>query len=166
MTVVWRVHDTPAKMTSFIGLLPYTKNCGCACAENAGDVFPVTVGKRSRHASRHVRNARAVCMPGSLTSGFLWNRRRRKTFPAFPRMRKLQFYVSGKRPIVASLTLGVVHHCLWSNHDKIWLNASRESSWNGQHHPIQLDFILNSRLRYQLLLLMALIIHPTKFSGK
>ena len=24
------------------------------------------------------------CMPGSLTSGFLWNRRRGKTFPAFP----------------------------------------------------------------------------------
>ena len=24
------------------------------------------------------------CMPGSLTSGFLWNWRRRKTFPAFP----------------------------------------------------------------------------------
>ena len=24
------------------------------------------------------------CMPGSLTSGFIWNRRRGKTFPAFP----------------------------------------------------------------------------------
>ena len=24
------------------------------------------------------------CMPGSLTSGFLWNRRRRETFPALP----------------------------------------------------------------------------------
>ena len=24
------------------------------------------------------------CMPGSLTSGFLWSRRRGKTFPAFP----------------------------------------------------------------------------------
>ena len=24
------------------------------------------------------------CMPGSLTTGFLWNRRRGKTFPAFP----------------------------------------------------------------------------------
>ena len=24
------------------------------------------------------------CMPGSLTNGFLWNRRRGKTFPAFP----------------------------------------------------------------------------------
>ena len=28
--------------------------------------------------------ARAWCMPGSLTSGFLWSRRRGKAFPAFP----------------------------------------------------------------------------------
>ena len=33
------------------------------------------------------------CMPGSLTSGFIWNRHSR-------RMRNLQFYVSGKRPMV------------------------------------------------------------------
>ena len=45
---------------STIGLLPDTQICGCACAGNAGNVFPVTAGKRSRHASRHVRDARAV----------------------------------------------------------------------------------------------------------
>ena len=33
------------------------KICGCACAENAGNVFPATAGKRSRYASRHVRAA-------------------------------------------------------------------------------------------------------------
>ena len=38
-----------------MGLLPDTKNCGCACAGNAANVFPTTAGKRSRHASRHVR---------------------------------------------------------------------------------------------------------------
>ena len=43
-----------------MGLLPDTQNCGCACAGNAGNVFPVTAGERSRHASRHVRHARAV----------------------------------------------------------------------------------------------------------
>ena len=32
----------------------------CACAGIAGDVFPATAGYRSRHASRHVRDARAV----------------------------------------------------------------------------------------------------------
>ena len=41
------------------------------------------------------------CMPGSLTSGFLWNRRRGKTFPAFPAHAHPQFYVSGKRPMMA-----------------------------------------------------------------
>ena len=39
------------------------------------------------------------CKPGSLTSGFFWNRRRGNTFPAFPSMRNLQYYVSGKRPM-------------------------------------------------------------------
>ena len=39
------------------------------------------------------------CMPGSLTSGFLWSRWRGKTFRHSRRMRNLQFYVSGKRPM-------------------------------------------------------------------
>ena len=47
-----------------MGLLPDTQNCGCACAGNAGNVSPVTAGKRSRHASRHVRDARAVMHAG------------------------------------------------------------------------------------------------------
>ena len=67
-----------------MGLLPDTQNRGCACAGNAGNVFPVTAGKRSRHASRHVLTHVPWCMPGSLTSSFLWNRRRGETFPAFP----------------------------------------------------------------------------------
>ena len=40
------------------------KISGCACAGNAGNVFPATAGKRSRHASRHVRYARAVMHAG------------------------------------------------------------------------------------------------------
>ena len=47
-----------------MGLLPDTQNWGCACAGNAGNVFPVTASKRSRHASRHVRHARAVMHAG------------------------------------------------------------------------------------------------------
>ena len=47
-----------------MGLLPDAQNCGCACAGNAGNVFPVTAGKRSRHASRHVHHARAVMHAG------------------------------------------------------------------------------------------------------
>ena len=48
----------------WMGFLPDTQNCECACAGNAGNVFPVTAGKRSRHASRHVRHARAVMHAG------------------------------------------------------------------------------------------------------
>ena len=48
----------------YMGLLPDTQNRGCACAGNAGNVFPVTAGKRSRYASRHVRHARAVMHAG------------------------------------------------------------------------------------------------------
>ena len=32
------------------------------------------------------------CMPGSITSGFLWSRRRGKTFPAFPAQRATRNY--------------------------------------------------------------------------
>ena len=40
------------------------------------------------------------CMPGSLTSGFLWNRWRGKRSRHSRRMRNPQFYVSGKRTMV------------------------------------------------------------------
>ena len=39
------------------------------------------------------------CMPGSLTSGFLWSRRRGKRSRHSRRMRNVQFYLSSKRPI-------------------------------------------------------------------
>ena len=67
--------------TANMGLLP---NCGCACAGNAGNVFPATAGKQSRHASRHVRDARAVMHAGIANSWFPLNSAAGKTFPAFP----------------------------------------------------------------------------------
>ena len=39
------------------------------------------------------------CMPGSLTSDFLWRRRCEKRSQHSRRIRKPQFYVSGKRPM-------------------------------------------------------------------
>ena len=39
------------------------------------------------------------CMPGSLTSGYLWSRRRGKRSRHCRRIRNPQFNVSGKRPI-------------------------------------------------------------------
>ena len=65
-----------------MGLLPDTQNCGCACAGNVGNFFPVTPCKRSWHTSRHVRN--------EISGGGKRSRHSR-------RMRNLQFYVSGKR---------------------------------------------------------------------
>ena len=54
----------PIAMNRSSGYKPDTQNCGCARAGNAGNVFPVTAGKRSRHASRHVRHARVVMHAG------------------------------------------------------------------------------------------------------
>ena len=53
-----------------MGLLPDTQNFGCACASNAGIVYPATAGKRSRHASRHVRDERAVMHAGIANQQF------------------------------------------------------------------------------------------------
>ena len=50
-----------ARISASMGIWPDTQNCGCACA---GNVFPTTASKRSRQASRHVRDARAVMHAG------------------------------------------------------------------------------------------------------
>ena len=48
------------------------------------------------------------CIPGSLTSGFLWNRWRGKRSQHSRHMRNPQFYVSGKRTIVNTMITDVV----------------------------------------------------------
>ena len=45
------------------------------------------------------------CMPGSLNSGFFWNRLRRKRSQHSRRMCNLQFYASGKGPIETSIVV-------------------------------------------------------------
>ena len=64
--ILWKLlfPRSDTRPTQVMGLLPDTQNCGCACVGNAGNVFPVTAVKRSRHASRHVRHARAVMHAG------------------------------------------------------------------------------------------------------
>ena len=66
----------------------------------------------SRHASRHVRNARVWMHAGSLTSGFLWNRWWGKRYQYSRCMRNQQFYVSGKRPMdtFSAPLPGVIYH--------------------------------------------------------
>ena len=74
------------------------KIVGCACTGNAGSVFPATVGKRSRHASRHVRDARAEMHAGVANWRFPLSSREKHSRHSW-RMRNPQFYVSGKKSI-------------------------------------------------------------------
>ena len=75
------------------------KMAGCACAGNAGNVFPATAGWRSRHASRHVRHACAVMHVGIANWRFPLKSVAGKTFPTFPVHAQPTMYVSGKRSI-------------------------------------------------------------------
>ena len=49
------------------------------------------------------------CMPGSLTTGFLWIRWRAKCSRHSPRMRNLQFCWSGKRPMGTEQLAIIIH---------------------------------------------------------
>ena len=60
------------------------------------------------------------CMPGSLTSGFLWSRWRGKRSQHSRRMRNRQFYVSGKRPMTHNIGTHGIH--------QVYLQHSRFST--------------------------------------
>ena len=83
------------------------KIAGCACAGNAGNVFPAL-------AIPTCITARAPCTClGSLRSGILWSRCREKRTRHSRRMRNPQFYVSSKRPIYhMSILFFVTSHFL------------------------------------------------------
>ena len=76
------------------------KIAGCAYTGNAGNVFPATprISNPDMHHGRCVTHV-PWCMPGSLTSGFLWSRWRGKRSRHSRRMCSPKFYVSGKRPM-------------------------------------------------------------------
>ena len=74
-----------------MGLLPDTQNCGLRMRRECQKRFPVT----------HV----PWCMTWSLTSVFISSWWRGKRSRHSRRMRNLQFYVSGKRPMA-----GKMHH--------------------------------------------------------
>ena len=77
------------------------KIAGCACAGNAGNVFfpPQRVSVPNMHHGTCVTYV-PWCMPGSLTSDFVWSRWRGKRSRHTRCMRNPQFYVSGMRPIL------------------------------------------------------------------
>ena len=77
-------------------LARYVKITVCACA---GNVFPPPrVSNPDMHHGACVTHV-PWCTPGSLTTGVLWIRWRGKRFRHNRRMRRPQFYLSGKRPM-------------------------------------------------------------------
>ena len=76
---------------SDMGVLPDTKNCGSCMRRECRE----RVSQPDMHHDTCVRHV-SWCMPGSLTSGFLWSQWRGKC-SRHSRMRNPQFYVSGKR---------------------------------------------------------------------
>ena len=66
--------------------------------------MPETFSPPPRVSVMHVPS----CMPGSLTSGFLWSRWRRKHSRHSRRMCNPQYYVSGKRPMGVTLLCNII----------------------------------------------------------
>ena len=85
------------KTVCCMGLLPDTLNCWLRMRRECRERLP----RPPRVSDPDMHHGTCVtlvpwCMPGSLTSGFLWSRWRGKHSR---RMRNPQFYVSGKRPM-------------------------------------------------------------------
>ena len=76
------------------------------------------------------------CIPGSLTSGFLWSRWWGKRSRHSRRMRNPQFHASGKRPIGHSHNhiMGLISSIRWHRTDWRPLQDEISSQWKG--HPI------------------------------
>ena len=86
-----------------MGLLPDTQNCGLRMRRECRERFPrpQRVSDPDMHHGTCVTHV-PWCMPGLLTSGFLWSWWRGKRSRHSRRMRNPQFRVSGKRPIVVN----------------------------------------------------------------
>ena len=81
---------------------------------------PLPVSDPDMHHGMCVRHV-PWCMPGSLTSGFLWSQCWGKRSRHSRRMRNPQFYISGNRPI-AEITYDSLT-CLASNDTTVWSNS-------------------------------------------
>ena len=86
--------------SSGMGLLPDTQNCSLRMHRECQERYPpLPVNDPNMHHGTCVTHV-PWCMPGSLTSGFLWSRLRGKRSRHSRRMCNPQFCVSGKRPMV------------------------------------------------------------------
>ena len=102
------------------------------------------VGNPDMHHGTCVTHA-PWCMPGSLTSSFLWSRWRRKTFPAFPVHAQPTVYISDKRPIHFPHFMHVIRksnqwHLLLQYDDTSmqripWVSWHNSQQWRRVHTP-------------------------------
>ena len=102
------------------------------------------------------------CMPGSLTSGFLWSRWRGKHSRHSPRMGNTQFYISGKRPM-GVVPFGIVRVILrqrigqYVNHRfmlmgmplSVSCSKCRENEKQDKHYRIQIKLPINGVKNYE-----------------
>ena len=112
-----------------MGLLPNTQNCGCACARNAGNVFPATAGKQFRQATRHVRDARAVMHAGIVNSRFPLNLASGENVPGIPgacATRNFTYLVRG--PCLQHHLKGPCF--LWGRLARRWVMSMIISKWH------------------------------------
>ena len=115
-------------------LTRYEKIAGYACAGNVGNVSPPPrVSDPDMHHGTCVTHV-TWCMPGSLTSGFLWSRWRGKRSRHFRSMRNPQFCVSGKRPMLRPIDSGRTRLTTWQGHWQVWyclssINGFLSSMW-------------------------------------
>ena len=73
--------------------------------------LPPRVSDPDMHHGTYVTHV-SWCMPGSITSGFLWSRWRGKRARYFRLMRNPQFYVSGKGPITQVMAATLSGACM------------------------------------------------------
>ena len=132
-----------------MGLLPDTQICGCACAGNAGNVFPVTAGKRSRHASRHVRDARAVMHAGIANQRFPLKSAVGENVPGIPgacATCNFTYLVRGPWNVIIRLTHDFnsdlakrpwnFKHGLYTSHSYTWMYIIIHFDKHNDHHRI------------------------------
>ena len=129
--IIFRNRPLPPHLLLSWASYQIRKIAGCACAGNAGNIFPThRVSDPHRHHGTCVTHV-PWCIPGSLTSGFLWSRCRGKRSWQSRRMRNPQFYVSGKRPMTEPKRC-LIHY--WPNygvHKARWKHSYSTFSFAG-----------------------------------
>ena len=127
-SVVWN-----ALIVVWMGLLTDAYNCELRMCWECRESFPPP----QRFSDPDMHHCTCVtqmpwCMPGSLTSGFLWSPWPRKRSRHSRRKRNQRFCASGKRLMASTKVLGFEHWQLNSNSNLLWPSDAirRQRSWS------------------------------------